>query len=356
MHPGRTSGSARPQASTAAPSPTAPPGAPLAAPLPAPKTPFARKEVFDDFCVYEGSIPMPVYQQGSPPYTDAGGDWAFDGSGAPVCIEHVQGGAFSPKTGLLYLSSDKGDAGGIFTLWVDDSRRRAYLLHRTPVAYHYTESTIAGHQLYYEELEGLTVWDLSDGRAPRLSGQLHLTMIDNVGSGDDDLYFKHFDAPAEREAAPGLAIGAFMRCDRGDTPTDHHTLFLAQLPPGPGFNHAAFEVEGLDDLMAGHEHLKRAGRTAAWGVGRHVLGSQIFDYWKDPWGHELEHWTDGDLFAAADGSRLSTMRELLDVQWGAPFPALAGKRAPKPETIGRLLALRLRFKALFRRKPKDIAA
>lgn len=160
----------------------------------------------------------------------------------------------------------------------------------------------------------------------------------------------------EIEAAPGLAIGAFMRCDRGDTPTDHHTLFLAQLPPGPGFNHAAFEVEGLDDLMAGHEHLKRAGRTAAWGVGRHVLGSQIFDYWKDPWGHELEHWTDGDLFAAADGSRLSTMRELLDVQWGAPFPALAGKRAPKPETIGRLLALRLRFKALFRRKPKDIAA
>lgn len=160
----------------------------------------------------------------------------------------------------------------------------------------------------------------------------------------------------EIEAAPGLAIGAFMRCDRGDTPTDHHTLFLAQLPPGPGFNHAAFEVEGLDDLMAGHAHLKREGRTAAWGVGRHVLGSQIFDYWKDPWGHELEHWTDGDLFAAADGSRLSNIRELLDVQWGAPFPALAGKRAPKPETIGKLLAFQLRFKRLFRRKPKDIAA
>ncbi|MBA3940011.1 MAG: glyoxalase [Sphingopyxis sp.] len=160
----------------------------------------------------------------------------------------------------------------------------------------------------------------------------------------------------EIEAAPGLSIGAFMRCDRGDTPTDHHTLFLAQLPPGPGFNHAAFEVEGLDDLMAGHAHLKREGRKPAWGVGRHVLGSQIFDYWKDPWGHELEHWTDGDLFAAADGSRLSNMRELLDVQWGAPFPALAGKRAPKPETIGKLLALQLRFKRLFRRKPKDIAA
>jgi hypothetical protein len=59
-------------------------GAMLAAPLPTLKTPFTRKEVFDDFCVYEGAIPMPVYQQGSPPYTDAGGDWAFDASGAPV--------------------------------------------------------------------------------------------------------------------------------------------------------------------------------------------------------------------------------------------------------------------------------
>ncbi len=160
----------------------------------------------------------------------------------------------------------------------------------------------------------------------------------------------------EIEAAPGVAIGAFMRCDRGDVPTDHHTLFLAQLPPGPGFNHAAFEVEGLDDLMAGHAHLKGEGRSAAWGVGRHILGSQIFDYWRDPWGHELEHWTDGDLFSAADGSRLSTIRELLDVQWGAPFPALAGKRTPSPETMGRLLALQLRIKRLFRRKPKDKVA
>ncbi|MEO7328504.1 MAG: hypothetical protein ABI193_08000, partial [Minicystis sp.] len=56
----------------------------LAAPLPALSAPFTRKEVFDDFCVYEGAIPMPEYQQGSPPYAAAGGDWAFDAGGAPV--------------------------------------------------------------------------------------------------------------------------------------------------------------------------------------------------------------------------------------------------------------------------------
>jgi catechol 2,3-dioxygenase-like lactoylglutathione lyase family enzyme len=124
----------------------------------------------------------------------------------------------------------------------------------------------------------------------------------------------------EVEIAPGVALGAFLRCDRGAQPVDHHTLFLLQAPSGPGFNHAAFEVANLDDLMLGHTHLERAGRTAAWGVGRHVLGSQIFDYWRDPWGHELEHWTDGDLFTAEDPPAKATLQELLAAQWGPNYP------------------------------------
>lgn len=127
----------------------------------------------------------------------------------------------------------------------------------------------------------------------------------------------------EIEGAPGLAFGAFLRCDRGETPTDHHTLFLLQGPGGARFNHAAFEVENLDDLMRGHAHLKADGRKAAWGVGRHILGSQVFDYWKDPWGHELEHWTDGDLFTAADAPGKASFADLLGVQWGAVHPLMA---------------------------------
>jgi catechol 2,3-dioxygenase-like lactoylglutathione lyase family enzyme len=128
----------------------------------------------------------------------------------------------------------------------------------------------------------------------------------------------------EIEMAPGMALGAFMRCDRGEAPTDHHTLFLLQSPNAPSFNHAAFEVADLDDLMCGHTYLKAAKRTPAWGVGRHILGSQIFDYWKDPWGHELEHWTDGDLFTAADGSGKATLQDLLGVQWGPLHPMMQG--------------------------------
>jgi catechol 2,3-dioxygenase-like lactoylglutathione lyase family enzyme len=124
----------------------------------------------------------------------------------------------------------------------------------------------------------------------------------------------------EIQVTPEFSLGAFLRCDRGDTPTDHHTLFLAQSPKGPGFNHAAFEVADLDDLMLGRQRLEDAGRHAEWGVGRHILGSQVFDYWRDPWGHTLEHWTDGDLFTAADGSHTATLQDLLGVQWGPAAP------------------------------------
>ena len=133
----------------------------------------------------------------------------------------------------------------------------------------------------------------------------------------------------EIEAAKDVPLGAFMRCDRGDKPADHHTLFLAQLPGNPGLMHAAFEVANLDDLMLGHEHLKSKGREAAWGVGRPILGSQVFDYWKDPFGNELEHWTDGDLLTAAEPPQKVPVSELRSVQWGSPHPSTL-QQAGKP--------------------------
>ena len=160
----------------------------------------------------------------------------------------------------------------------------------------------------------------------------------------------------EVEAAKDVPLGAFMRCDRGDKPADHHTLFLAQLPGDLGILHAAFEVANLDDLMLGHQHLKAAKRQPAWGVGRHIMGSQIFDYWKDPFGNELEHWTDGDLFTAADPPQKQPMSALLAVQWGAPHPMFAGKLPPPPGLISFVTALQLRLKRLFRRNPEGTTA
>jgi hypothetical protein len=44
----------------------------------------------------------------------------------------------------------------------------------------------------YEEPEGLTYWDLNDGRAPGIRGVLHALMLDNDVSSADEVYFKHY--------------------------------------------------------------------------------------------------------------------------------------------------------------------
>lgn len=95
--------------------------------------------------------------------------------------------------------------------------------------------------------------------------------------------------------APDNTIAAFLHCGLGERWTDHHTLGVGHAQDGCNrFDHSAFEVIDLDDLMHGNAYLKSKSYKHAWGVGRHIQGSQIFDYWRDPFGNKIEHWTDGD--------------------------------------------------------------
>jgi len=113
-----------------------------------------------------------------------------------------------------------------------------------------------------------------------------------------DWYKSRFGFKASDEiylGEPDQIITAFLRCDRGSEYVDHHT-FLCVGVGEVGFEHAAFEVEDYDAVMLGHDHLLAAGYEHHAGIGRHILGSQVFDYWRDPWGHVVEHFTDGDLF------------------------------------------------------------
>jgi hypothetical protein len=68
----------------------------LAHPVPLPDTPFHQTDLFQDFCVYGATIPMPDYQAGDPPYTfaETGGGWAFDPSGKPVQQRTEEAGMF----------------------------------------------------------------------------------------------------------------------------------------------------------------------------------------------------------------------------------------------------------------------
>ncbi|MDK2760778.1 MAG: VOC family protein [Sphingopyxis sp.] len=197
---------------------------------------------------------------------------------------------------------------------------------------------VAGQQGREADIPGRTVAHNDAAEKRRLgevrrfdSGPSHVVRLGHCVLGVSDFarseawYKDHFGFITSDEIVlpDGSAIGAFMRCDRGDQPTDHHSLFLIQGPRGVGFNHAAFEILDADDLFVGHDWLGREGWTPHWGIGRHILGSQIFDYWRDPWGHTLEHWTDGDLFTAADGSRQASLGELMGVQWGHAMPHAA---------------------------------
>ena len=114
-------------------------------------------------------------------------------------------------------------------------------------------------------------------------------------------------------------VVAFLRCDRGAIPTDHHSIALV-CAPKLGFEHAAFEVPDLDAVAAGGETLRSAGWSHAWGIGRHLLGSQIFDYWRDPDGMMFEHYTDGDVFDASVPTGTIPLTRAAQAQWGPPIP------------------------------------
>ena len=98
--------------------------------------------------------------------------------------------------------------------------------------------------------------------------------------------------PGQRDRGPTLA---FIRCDRGTVPADHHTVAL-HLGPVAEYTHSAYQVTDLDAVANGGEYLLRRGYKREWGIGRYILGSQIFDYWRDLDHFMVEHFTDGDLF------------------------------------------------------------
>ena len=128
--------------------------------------------------------------------------------------------------------------------------------------------------------------------------------------GTDDVY----------AGEQGNIIGSFNRCDQGDEFVDHHVFFCIQSDKS-GLNHFSFEVADVDDVFTGHEYLQKLGKYEhMWGLGRHLLGSQIYDYWSDPWERVHEHWSDSDRLNLANGSNLISAEEGLLSQWGEPPP------------------------------------
>lgn len=127
--------------------------------------------------------------------------------------------------------------------------------------------------------------------------------------------------PSDVQVLPdGSPAVVFLRLDRGDTPSDHHTLAIAQ-GICPAFGHCAFELADVDAIGMGQRILRERGHRHAWGIGRHILGSQVFDYWEDPWGDKHEHYSDGDLVTAHVPMGVHAVSREAMAQWGPPMPA-----------------------------------
>ncbi|MFD0852048.1 2,3-dihydroxybiphenyl 1,2-dioxygenase, partial [Actinomadura adrarensis] len=153
----------------------------------------------------------------------------------------------------------------------------------------------------------------------------HVVLSTTVFLRDLDWFLKHLGLivsdflylDGQRDRGPTMA---FIRCDRGSEPADHHTLAM-YLGPDTGYVHSAYQVADLDALAAGGEYLKERGYRRSWGIGRHIQGSQIFDYWRDPDRLLLEHFTDGDRFDASVEPGWAAMSASGLAQWGPPATA-----------------------------------
>ena len=81
---------------------------------------------------------------------------------------------------------------------------------------------------------------------------------------------------------------------RGASDGDHHLLGLLR-DSTPGLHHASFEMDSLDHMMLGANRLRDSGYQHVWGTGRHAVGSNLFHYFRDPWGTLAEYFYDLDF-------------------------------------------------------------
>lgn len=89
-----------------------------------------------------------------------------------------------------------------------------------------------------------------------------------------------------------LDLGDFMRCPGS---TWHHNLFFLAVMPKLGWNHVAFDVSDVNDVISGGHNMLKKGYKAYSSPGRHIMGSNVFWYFNAVCGGQTEYSHDMDL-------------------------------------------------------------
>lgn len=70
--------------------------------------------------------------------------------------------------------------------------------------------------------------------------------------------------------------------------SDHHLLAFAT-GPARGLHHSSWDMPSVEALGLANTQLRAAGYSTHWGPGRHVLGSNYFNYTRDKYGQWWEN-------------------------------------------------------------------
>ncbi len=163
----------------------------------------------------------------------------------------------------------------------------------------------------------------SGGRAPsrsqiqpvRPTHLSHILLFSSDVPAATDFYINTLGLRMSDKSAD---IIAFLHGAHG---SDHHLLALAK-SDGAGLHHSSWNVNSIDEVGLGKQQMAEAGYVKGWGIGRHVLGSNYFQYVRDPWGSYAEYSYDIDFVAhdhewpAADHPPADSL-----YVWGPDVPA-----------------------------------
>lgn len=105
-------------------------------------------------------------------------------------------------------------------------------------------------------------------------------------------------------------IGGFYRLNRGSEHVDHHVVGMFAMPGKQGLHHLSLEVPNSETQFMAHRWMIQRHHHEVWGVGRHPLGSHVFDIWKDPNGFRYETFSDTDLLDASAPTGLHGVEDM----------------------------------------------
>jgi hypothetical protein len=128
------------------------------------------------------------------------------------------------------------------------------------------------------------------GKPPELIRMGHVVFFCPKGQTQkaSDFYMKRLNFRLSDRA---LDLGDFLRAPGSPW---HHNLFFLSVTPKAGWNHVAFDVADMNDVVSGGHNMLKKGYKAYSSPGRHIMGSNVFWYFNAVCGGQTEYSADMD--------------------------------------------------------------